>query len=286
MSSKNTCHICLVGALSPLRSVKGYRIDKEYTLYQCQNCKSRSFILSEHPDVDLQAFYNLISKDEAYLDQRFVFSSYWRNEVRYIQKVCGKLPDSVLDVGCRTGDFLLHFPQNVKRVGVELSEYSARVAKSRGLEIYQDYIEDCDFPDQFDAVTAYAVIEHSAKPQIFLAKVTTMIKHNGVLVIMIPSFQTLKARFLEIFNIQWHMHSPPAHLSLYSREFLDNFLIQKGFVLAKRRFTSGGMFNPFQGFPLVKNVFARVMWVLDTFSLLNRFPVFDHMYSYYKKIEE
>jgi hypothetical protein len=91
---------------------------------------------------------------------------------------------------------------------------------------------------------------------------------------------------LETFNIQWHMHSPPAHLSLYSREFLDNFLIQSGFMLAARRFTSGGMFNPFQRVPLVRNAFARVMWVLDAFSPLNRFPFFDHMYSYYQKVDE
>jgi SAM-dependent methyltransferase len=205
------------------------------------------------------------------------------NEVNWIQNILGHTPSSILDIGCRTGDFLLHFPVNVKRVGIELSEYSANVARFRGIEIIQEYLENCEFEDIFEVVTAYAVIEHSARPQIFLSKVADILKEKGVLVIMIPSYQTIKARLLEALNIQWHMHSPPAHLSLYSREFLDNFLSQRGLVLLKRRYTSGGLFNPFQRIPIARNIFSRSMWLLDAFSPLNRFPVFDHMYSYYIK---
>lgn len=278
---KHICPICLKGKAIPIRSVKGYHVDKLYLLYQCDNCHSRSFDLNEHPDVDLQAYYNLISKDESYLKQKFIFSKYWMNEVKSIQNIYGHMPASVLDIGCRTGDFLLHFPRDIKRVGVELSEYSAGVAEKRGLIIKQSYIENISSKDKFDTVTTYAIIEHLAKPQAFLDKVTELINTNGVLVIMIPSYQTMKARLIELANVQWHMYSPPGHLSLYSREFLDGYLTDKGFTLVKRRYTSGGMFNPFRSIPFVGRVFSKLMWILDTYCPLNRLPFFDHMYSYY-----
>src|ERR1041385_5842742 len=101
---KTTCHICLSGALVPIRLIKGYRVDKQYTLYRCIICKSRSFNLNEHKDIDLQAFYDFISKDEGYLKQHFTFSRYWQNEVKRIQNIYGLSPKSVLDIGCRTGD--------------------------------------------------------------------------------------------------------------------------------------------------------------------------------------
>ena len=131
-------------------------------------------------------------------------------------------------------------------------------------------------------VTAYALLEHLAMPQEFLGQVTGLVNQKGVLVIMIPSYQTLKAKVLEMFNVRWHMYCPPEHLSLYSREFLDNYLEARGFHLVKRKYTSGGMFNPFQKIPLARNVFSKLMSLVDANRIFNQFPAFDHMYSYYQ----
>lgn len=278
---RQRCFICLEGELTHIGSVKSPYVSQEYKLYQCDVCQSRSFDANEHPEVDLSYHYNVRSEGQDYLKRAFTASKYWQNEVNFIKKIFNSLPDSVLDVGCRTGDFLLHWPQNVKKVGVELAVPSATVAIKRGLDVKQDFLENVEFSTRFDVVTAYAILEHLSKPEKFLRKVASLVNENGVLVIMIPSYQTLKAEFLEALNIHWHMYSPPEHLSLYSREFLDTYLKTKGFDLVKRRYTSGGMFNPFLKIPLARKAFSRYMWLMDVYSPLNLFPVFDHMYSYY-----
>lgn len=278
---KQRCFICLEGELTHIGSVKSPYVSQEYKLYQCTSCQSRYFNVNEHPEVDLSYYYNVRSEGQDYLRSAFTVSKYWQNEVKFIKKIYNGLPGAVLDIGCRTGDFLLHWPQNIKRVGVELSVHSATVAVERGLDVKQDFLENVEFTAKFDVVTAYAILEHLAKPERFLGRVASLVNDKGVLVIMIPSYQTLKAEILETLNIRWHMYSPPEHLSLYSREFLDSYLKTKGFSLAKRRYTSGGMFNPFKKIPLARRAFAKYMWLMDVYSPLNRFPIFDHMYSYY-----
>jgi SAM-dependent methyltransferase len=276
------CSICMEGKLVEVRSIKSPFTSQEYKLYQCNSCQSRSFDVNEHPEVDLSRHYNMRSEDQEYLSSTFIASKYWSNEMALIKNIYAGTPESVLDVGCRAGDFLLHWPQNVKTMGVELSVHSADIAAKRGLDVRQDYLENVNFLGRFDVVTAYAILEHLARPQEFLGKVTSLVNPMGILVIMIPSYQTLKAKILETLNIRWHMYCPPEHLSLYSREFLDSYLEARGFTLAKRKYTSGGMFNPFQKIPLARSVFSKTMQLLDACSPLNRFPVFDHMYSYYK----
>ena len=79
------------------------------------------------------------------------------------------------------------------------------------------------------------------------------------------------------------MYCPPEHLSLCSRHFLDHYFTSTGFLLKKRTYSSGGMFNPFRKLAFIDRIFARTMFLLDTYTFLNRLPIFDHMYSYYIK---
>ena len=275
------CLICGDGSLAKLDVIESPYTFKEYTLYQCERCYSRSFDMNEHPEIDLGKHYE--SRSESQVLNDFHLSDYWLHQIKSIKQICDGELKSVLDIGCRTGDFLLHWPEGITRCGVELSIEYADTARKRGLEVRHGFVEEVEFTCKFDVVTAYAILEHLVEPKDFLDKLVGLVNKEGVLVVMIPSYQTLKARLLEFLHIRWHMYSPPEHLSLYSREFLDQYLKAKGFFLVKRRYTSGGMFNPFRSIPLAGRVFGRLMWLLDTYSLLNRLPVFDHMYSYYVK---
>jgi len=57
-----------------------------------------------------------------------------------IQKILGKNPESILDIGCKTGDFLMHFDSPI-REGVEVSKKHADIAKKRGLHIYNNFLK-------------------------------------------------------------------------------------------------------------------------------------------------
>lgn len=281
----HTCRLCGSDILKEVRYIKSpWKIYSElqYMLYQCDTCGSRLFDCNEHP-VKLDEFYDNRGKEEHYIKARFCVSKYWLNEIRNIKRYLGKEPLSVLDIGCRTGDYLMHWPENIERVGVELSKESAAVAESRGLNIINDFVENVTFKKKFDVVTCYAILEHLSEPLAFLNKINLLVNYGGLLVVMVPSYECIKVKILDNLNVRWHMYSPPEHLNYYSRKFLDGYFCNNGFTLEKRIFTSGGMFNPFRSIPLIGRIVGRLMWYLDTYSIIHNFACFDHIYSYYKK---
>lgn len=52
----------------------------------------------------------------------------------------------------------MHWPKDIVRVGVEASEYSAEIAKARGLDIKKDFLQNIEFDNKFDVVTCYAIM--------------------------------------------------------------------------------------------------------------------------------
>ena len=95
----------------------------------------------------------------------------------------------------------------------------------------------------------------------------------------------IELKILTKLNIKWHMYIPPEHLNFFSKIFLDSYLNHLGFKLIKRYYSSGGLINPFRGIPLISAIFNKFMFYYDK-SFLNKLPIFDHLFSYYKKIAQ
>ena len=282
------CKFCGGYKIKSIKKVRSPYVKYEYTLYQCNNCKSKFFYFEEH-DIDIKDIYEKLAVKHIEPSRIFKIrkSFYWCRQVHRIEKILNRKILSVLDVGCRTGDFLFHFPNNIAREGVELSENSAEIARKRGLRIYQDFVENINFDKRYDVVTCYAILEHLKNPLSFLDKLQNMVAPCGVLVILIPTYECTKRWIIDTFtSVRWHMYSPPEYLNFFSRRFLDNCLAKKNFKLADRYWTSGGMFNPFRDIHLAKPAFGKAMTLLDEYSLINKLPIFDHMYSYYKLVKE
>lgn len=273
------CKFCKSNACSSKKKVQSPHNQQLYDLYSCYTCGSYFFDDQQY-SISLKDLYNNISTtcENAIFD--FVPSKKWIKQITIIKKLLGKNPESVLDVGCRTGDFLLHFDSNTIREGVELSEHFARIGKKRGLIIYNDFLENIDFKRKYDVVCAYAIMEHLKNPFDFIDKLNKIINPYGLLVILIPTHQCFKRKYLDYFNYNWHMYSPPEHLNFYSRQFLDNYLLERGFHLRRRYYTSGGMISLFPDSPFLKTIASKSIDIIDN-SFLNRLPIFDHMYSYY-----
>lgn len=277
------CKFCDSNKTISIKKVKSPFVNYEYTLYQCQTCNSRFFDIKEH-DVDIQKMYEEYSEKHNQDVAGFTKSFYWSRQVQRIQKLSHRKFSSVLDIGCRTGDFLMHFPDGMVREGVELSKDSGRIAQNRGLTVYSDFVENINFEKQYDVVTCYAVLEHLLDPLPFLDKLSKIVSSGGLLVIMIPTHECLKLWLLDTFtSIRWHMYSPPQHLTLFSKQFSDKRLA-RNFKLVDRYWTSGGMFNPLRNVPFARGAFSRIMSLVDEYTPLNKFPIFDHLYSYYVKI--
>jgi SAM-dependent methyltransferase len=251
--------------------------DISYDLFECRDCKCRFFDASQH-EVNIDSIYqDYIPSTE------FKQSLYWAFRKREILKSLGRSPTSILDVGCRTGDFLMHFSGDIRREGVELSALAAQIAIGRGIIVHAGNLEALEFDDTYDIVSAFAILEHLIEPEGFLRKLNTLVARNGVLMILTPSHQCLKTWLIDhCTRKRWHMYSPPEHLNFFSANYFDNYLKERGFELTSRSWTSGGVWNPFRRIPGVGFLFKTAMFLVDE-SPLRKIPIFDHMYSIYRK---
>jgi SAM-dependent methyltransferase len=252
-----------------------------YHLYKCQACQSAFFQHDEHK-TDINSLYQSIASESKYSKQPvFKADRNWQRQKKRIIKLLGKKPDNVLDIGCRTGDFLLHFEPATDREGVEVSKKYATIARQRGLKIYNDFLENIPFSSHYDVVSCYAILEHLVNPVAFLNKLGNLVNKDGLLVILVPSYQCLKVNIINMLNKRWHMYNPPEHLNFFSTTYLDQVLKKENFRLLKRYYTSGGMINPFKQGTL-KKIFSSMIYFWDEYSFMHKIPIFDHMYSYYK----
>jgi SAM-dependent methyltransferase len=227
--------------------------------------------------------YETLANENVNLITQFSPRQYWIDQQKIILKILNRKPQSILDIGCRTGDFLMHFDKDIKREGVEISKACAEIADKRELHVYNQNIEDLKLAGSYDIVTAYNILEHLINPKQFLMKISSVVSKDGVLTILIPTHECLKVKAIEKIGKKWHMYIPPEHLNFFSKAFLDSFMQYQGFKLAKRYYSSGGLFNPFKGIMLLNWSFSKFMYYFDKL-IFNQLPVFDHIFSYYKKV--
>ncbi len=278
----NKCKFCGSTAAEHIKSLKSPHVACDYKLYNCPVCKCRYFDVNEHP-CNLSNLYELKSHESACGTTTFKASKYWGRQAKIAVRNLGREPTNVLDIGCKYGDFLMHIPNHINRVGVELSEHASTIAKAKGLAIYSDYIENICFDKQYDIVTCFALLEHIIDPKPVLDSIKDIVVPDGLLVIMIPSYESYKRWMIDhLSSIQWQMYSPPEHLNFYSKTWLDGYL-QPQFRLVNRYWTSGGQFRPLKNIPIARSVLQRLVTWGDNHSCINKIPCFDHMYSYYKK---
>jgi SAM-dependent methyltransferase len=273
------CKFCHSTSIKVVRDIRSPHNGEYYHLYGCQNCRSHFFDNSQFK-VSIKDLYDDLSTSRGEFPEKFKASRKWEIQARIIGRLSSRPVSSILDVGCRTGDFLMHFNDGIKREGIELSDHYSEIARQRGLTIYNDYLENVTFNVKYDVVSSYAILEHLENPLVFLNKLSTIINPSGILVILIPGYHSHKRFVRDLFHLHWHMYTPPEHLNFFSSTFLDNYLESRGFRLVKRYYTSGGMAGLFKSIPLLHKVILKLSALIDR-SLLNRLPVFDHMYSYY-----
>jgi len=203
------CKFCGNNKIKSVKKIQSPYVNHEYTLYYYNNCKCRFFNIKEH-DVGIEIVYEEYSAKYNKAIESFKKSFYWTRQVKRIENILDRKISSVLDIGCRTGDFLMHFPNGIVCEGVELSKNSAEIAKKRGLVVYQDFAEEINFDKQYDVVTCYAIIEHLLNPLIFLDKLSNIVSLGGVLVIMIPTYECFKRWMIDTFTlVRWWMYNPP-----------------------------------------------------------------------------
>lgn len=124
--------------------------------------------------------------------------------------------DDVLDIGCGEGNFSKYI-KSKKYVGLELSPTAVLEAKTRGINVISQTVEEYAerHPHSADVVCAFQVLEHVANPKSFLAASIRCLRSGGRLIISVPSADSFLS--LAVNNI---LNCPPHHVSWWSDEAL------------------------------------------------------------------
>lgn len=201
-----------------------YFPDEVFSVVECRNC-GLGFVnprpaFSEMSRYYPGDFYDYFDADPAAQRKRYEV------EAGYLREFCkegrGK---RLLDVGCANGDF----PRFMMRQGWEVE----------GVEVSRNAREIADFPvyrfpfpglpiDRpcYDAVTAWAVLEHVHDPMSYFKKAAQILKSGGHFVFLVTNFKSISSRRLFLEDI-------PRHLYFFTEETVKRYLEQNGFAFVR-----------------------------------------------------
>ena len=158
---------------------------------------------------------------------------------RHVRFLSRGLPEGgrILDVGCGRGVHLAALADRGFEVhGFELSESAARGADPRAkLTIAPDLAEARYPAASFDSVILWHVLEHLPDPVATLAEIRRILRPGGQLVVAVPNFSSLQARWA---GPGWFHLDPPRHLYHFPIAALERLLASSGFsVLSRHHFS-------------------------------------------------
>jgi len=205
-----------------------------YNFYKCSNC-GLIFIFplpENHLKVYSQDYFSGAKKGFGYVDYEIdkkAMSSTLNSYLDKIEKFTQN-KDKLLDVGTATGFFMeLAKKRSWKVQGIEFSEYAAKKAREKGLNVKTGTLEKADFDDNsFSLITFWDVVEHLSNPKLTLSSAYRILKKDGVIAINTPDAGSFIAKLL---NRGWYSMVPPEHLFLFNQKNLSRLLKEIGFEI-------------------------------------------------------
>lgn len=214
-------------------------VKRGFEIYRCSGCatlfvspipteEQLARIYSENYFVGAGEGYGYANYDEDKRPSIRVFHKYLDMIDRHRRP-----PGMMLDIGAATGFFLqIAVQRGWSAVGVELSDYAASAARSKGLDVRTGSMAQLAAdPESMDVITMWDVIEHVPDPRKALADARKLLKPGGILALNTPDSGSLFARTL---GGRWHLIIPPEHLCLLNRHSIARLLEASGFEVLRR----------------------------------------------------
>lgn len=205
--------------------------------------KVEGFKISKCSDCGLGKTYNTLPQGSAYHRDE-VYQKFSRQFINIFQRRVNIVtsfhpnPGKVLEIGSSTGLMLSLFRGKGWQVqGLEISSPAAQSAQKWGIDTLTTPIEKVNLPAcSFDVVIINHTLEHLENPPQVLAKIYSLLKDGGLLLVDVPNFGSLGAK---IFKSHWFALLPQEHLWHFTFEALSKLLSKNGFHLIQRSSPSG-----------------------------------------------
>jgi 2-polyprenyl-3-methyl-5-hydroxy-6-metoxy-1,4-benzoquinol methylase len=232
------CVNCDCQDFTPVFSLKDYFFTQEtFTIQQCKQCGLR--ITNPRPEEkDLGAYYKSedylshSNRNETLFDKMYHFiKKYNLNHKRkLIEKFHTK--GRIIDIGCGTGAFLGQFDKNKwERLGFEPDTEAREIARTTyGIEADDISVLNNLYKSKAEVITLWHVLEHITAINEQLAKIKTLLKEDGILVIAVPMSNSPDANH---YGKYWAAYDVPRHLYHFTKETLSLMLSKHGFSLVE-----------------------------------------------------
>ncbi|MEN2998274.1 MAG: class I SAM-dependent methyltransferase [Brevinematia bacterium] len=226
------CKLCGSSDLSFALRPKRY----EFDVFICNSCG----VLFRYPfptKDEIKSYYTegyySGQNGYSYLDERKIKGSHlvWDRRIDKLISIYTRenlrSPINILDVGCSFGGFLERARmKGLQPYGIEISEYSANYARSRGIEVFVGDVGEVELgSERFDIITMIEVVEHLEDPLSVMKKIYNSNTKGGVLLIQTANINGLQSK---LWGRRYHYYLP-GHLHYFSNTTLKNLLRGLGY---------------------------------------------------------
>lgn len=199
-----------------------YKISR-FNYERCKSCKTvyvsnplKNSVLIKKYKKSLGDKYYLKMMESGYMKKynELLFKKY----LKIIKKDFKLINGKIIDIGCGAGIFLNYVKKNFPEYDLYGSEYISdsyrriiKIIPKKNFFFQKDIL---NFPKiKFDIIFLWGVLEHVRNPREFLKKCQFILKKRGVIVILIPNFDSA-AR--EILGVNTPTLNPLVHLNFFS----------------------------------------------------------------------
>lgn len=204
-----------------------YCRDEWFTVVECQAC-GLGFV-NPRPSTDEMQRYYPPDFYQYFDDERDFHERRYRAEAEFVKSVVGEGgKNALLDIGCANGDF----PRLMRERGWEVEgvEVSATSKPISDFKVYRQSFTEIPVEDpRYDAVTAWAVLEHVHDPMAYFRKAAEVLKTGGALVFLVTNFKSASSRHLFREDV-------PRHLYFFTEETVKEYLALNGFELVRAEY--------------------------------------------------
>jgi SAM-dependent methyltransferase len=195
-----------------------------FSVVECLDC-GLGFV-NPRPTLAAISRYYPASFYQDFEDQSAAHNKRYAREGQFIPPSSSVEPPTLLDVGCANGGF----PKYMRTQGwvVEGVEVGTNAARELDFPVYR-----VPFPDipvtkpRYDAITAWAVLEHVHDPMAHFRKAAEVLKPGGSLVFLVTDFESISSRYL-------YREDLPRHLYFFTMDTISTYLSRCGLVLERR----------------------------------------------------
>ncbi|MGH9353546.1 MAG: class I SAM-dependent methyltransferase [Terriglobia bacterium] len=202
-----------------------YFPDELFAVVRCDGC-GLGFLNPRPRFEEMGKYYPPVYYEEEFVRNLKYHQTRYAREARYLLEVEERGGSRrLLDVGCANGDFPRFMAARGWTVeGVEVSTSSSPI---QDFPVYpQPFPEIPPDTPTYDAVTAWAVIEHVHHPMAYFRKAAKILKPGGIFVFLVPNFASLASRRLFREDV-------PRHLFFFTRQTVKRYLEDTGFCLER-----------------------------------------------------